>query len=132
MNLEQFFNRLNEEMSDDDKKETYKKWKKLVNMSASSLKKYYESETGKKSGLTPKQAKAAGGISTGRQSARWIVKMKETPVKEWTPEMWKWANKQISFISRMKGNAGPNVDEYGNPTRKMMSLKIWGHDPLKG
>ncbi len=69
------------------------------------------------------------GISTGRQSAKWIMKMKKTPVKDWTPEMWRWAGKQVSFISRMSGAAGPLYDEKGEPTRKLLSLKVWGHNP---
>jgi hypothetical protein len=63
------------------------------------------------------------------QSAEWIAKMKKTPVKQWTPEMWTWAGKQVSFVSRMLGNAGPLRDEHGEPTRKLLSLKIWGHNP---
>jgi hypothetical protein len=55
--------------------------------------------------------------------------MKNTPVKEWTPEMWRWAGKQVSFVSRMLGNSGPLYDADGNPTRKLLSLKIWGHSP---
>jgi hypothetical protein len=32
----------------------------------------------------------------------------------------------------MKGNDGPLYDAKGNPTRKLLSLKIWGHNPSKG
>lgn len=113
-----------------DKSETYQKWKGLVNMSASELRRFYESEEGKKAGLKPSEAKTEG-IDYGRESARWILKMKETPVKEWTPTMWKWANKQISFISRMSGNKGGLYDDKGNKTRKHTSLLIWGHNPEK-
>lgn len=111
-------------------KETYQKWKSLVNMSASEIEKFYNSEEGKKAGLKPSEAKAEG-IDYGRESARWILKMKKTPVKDWTPAMWKWANKQISFISRMSGNKGGLYDEKGEKTRKHLSLLIWGHNPSK-
>lgn len=113
-----------------DNKETYKKWRSLVNMSYSELKRFYDSEEGKKAGLKLTEAKAEG-IDYGRESARWILKMKKTPVKDWTPAMWKWANKQISFISRMSGNKGGLYDENGNKTRKHLSLLIWGHNPEK-
>lgn len=129
--------RLDEAQSslDDKQQELYSKWKKLINMSASSIEAFKKSQTekGKKDpkqhpGL--KQNKAASlGISSGTQSAEWIIKMKGTPVKEWTPEMWKWAGKQVSFVSRMLGNSGPMKDENGEPTRKLLSLKIWGHNP---
>lgn len=113
-----------------DQKETYQKWKLLVNMSKSELEKFYNSPEGKIAGLTASEANEKG-ISSGRQSARWIIKMKDTPVSEWTPAMWKWANKQISFISRMSGNKGPLFDIKGNKTRKYISLLIWGNNPLK-
>ena len=57
--------------------------------------------------------------------------MKDTPKDEWTPTMWDWANRQISFISRMKGNKGGLYDDKGNKTRKHTSLLIWGHNPEK-
>lgn len=115
---------------DKHQKEIYQKWRKLVNMSASELRKFYDSEEGKKAGLKPSEAKAEG-IDYGRESARWILKMKKTPVKGWTPAMWKWAEKQIWFISRMSGNKGPLYNEKGNKTRKHTSLLIWGHNPKK-
>ena len=129
---------LTEEVSEGEKKrrqELYARWRQLVNMSAKSLDSWLDRqlELAKKDpkkhpGM--KQSVAAKmGISTGRQSAKWIMKMKQTPVKDWTPEMWRWAGKQVSFISRMKGNAGALYDENGQPTRKLLSLKVWGHNP---
>lgn len=115
----------------DDHDETYKKWRKLVNMSYGELSKFYDSKEGKEAGLSSSEAKKQG-ISSGRESARWIMKMKTTPRDKWTPTMWKWANKQISFISRMSGNEGGLYDEKGNKTRKHTSLLIWGHNPKKG
>ena len=109
-------------------KETYEKWKSLVNMSKSEVEKFYNSKEGKEAGLSTSEAKAEG-ISSGRESARWIMKMKDKSYLEWTPEMWKWANKQISFISRMSANKGGLYDDNGNKTRKHTSLLIWGHNP---
>jgi hypothetical protein len=113
-----------------DNDELYKKWKQLVNMTSSELEKFYDSEQGKKAGLSKEKADDLG-ISYGRESARWIMKMKDTPKSEWTSEMWKWAGKQVAFISRMKGNSGPLVDDNGEKTRKHTSLLIWGHNPAK-
>ena len=115
---------------DVDTKQPYAKWKGLVNMSKSELKEFYDSKEGKEAGLKASEAKAQG-IDSGRESARWIYKMKSTPVAEWTPAMWKWANKQISFISRMKGVKGKLYDDKGNKTRKHTALLIWGHNPEK-
>lgn len=110
--------------------DTYNKWKSLVNMSKGELEKFYNSEEGKEAGLS-KGAAQELGISYGRESARWIMKMKDTPVSEWTPEMWKWAKKQIGFISRMSFNKGALYDNKGRKTRKHTSLLIWGHNPEK-
>jgi hypothetical protein len=114
----------------EDKKKTYEKWKSLVNMSSSELKKFYESEDGKKAGLSSSEAKQQG-IDSGRESARWIMKMKQTPKSKWTPEMWRWAKKQISFISRMSGVKGDLYKPNGEKTRKHLALLIWGHNPKK-
>ena len=108
----------------------YQKWKKLVNMTAAELEKFYNSEEGKDAGLKPKEAKDLG-IHYGRESARWIIKMKKTPITEWTPEMWEWAKRQINFNTRMLGNKGGLYDEKGKKTRKHTSLLIWGHNPEK-
>ena len=112
-----------------EQKEIYKEWKSLVNMTQSELKKFYDSEEGKEAGLSASKAKSLG-IDSGRESARWIMKMKETPVGKWTPTMWKWAKKQINFIKRMSGVKG-DLMKNGKPTRKYLALKIWGYDPLK-
>lgn len=106
----------------------YEKWKELVNMPVVELEAFYKSEDGKNAGLSTDEAHRLG-IHNGRQSARWIIKMKQTPVDKWTPEMWEWAKSQVSFISRMRGNEGKLYDEDGNKTRKHTSLLIWGHNP---
>ena len=115
---------------DSKQKETYAKWKSLVNMTPSALQKFMNSDEGKDAGLTKKEADSQG-IKSGRESANWILKMKKTKVDDWTPEMWKWAGRQISFISRMTGNKGPLYDKENNKTRKHLSLLIWGHRPEK-
>jgi hypothetical protein len=113
-----------------ENKETYKKWRSLVNMSYGELKRFYESKEGKEAGLSSSEANKQG-IDSGRESARMIMKMKTTPKSDWTPDMWRWAKKQISFISRMSGNKGGLYDDKGNKTRKHTSLLIWGHNPQK-
>jgi hypothetical protein len=110
--------------------QTYKKWKTLVNMSKGELEKFYHSKEGEEAGLSDAEAKSLG-IHSGRESARWIMKMKSTSVKDWTDTMWEWAARQIRFIKRMRGNKGALYDENGKRTRKHTSLLIWGHNPEK-
>lgn len=119
------------EALDEEEREKYAKWKKLVNMSASEIERFMDTELGKEAGLSRKEAREAGGIKTGRDSARAIIRMKRTPVEDWSPNDWEWAGRQISFISRMRGNIGKLRDEDGKPTRKLTSLLIWGHNPEK-
>jgi hypothetical protein len=107
---------------------TYSEWKGLVNMSKSELEKFYNSVEGKKAGLTTSQAKEQG-IDSGRESARWIIKMKDIPYKEWTSDMWRWAKKQINFIKRELGMRGSLYNDKGEKTRKHTALLIWGHNP---
>lgn len=118
------------QLTNEEKDDIYSRWKNLINMSYSELEKFYNSEEGREAGLSNKEANKLG-IDSGRESARWIMKMKNTNKSEWTPLMWKWAKKQISFVSRMKGNKGGLYDEKGEKTRKHTSLLIWGHNPNK-
>ena len=119
---------------------TWKKWKDLVNMTQKEIQEFYDSEDGKDAGMTSKDAKSVG-ISSGRESAAWLLKMiphgnsfKEAE-NHWTPIMWKWARKQISFISRMNGMrkriVGNPFEKDGKKTRWIKSMLIWGHDPRK-
>ena len=118
------------QLTNEEKDDIYSRWKNLINMSYSELEKFYNSEEGREAGLSNKEANKLG-IDSGRESARWIMKMKKTNKSEWTPSMWRWAKKQISFVSRMKGNKGGLYDEKGEKTRKHTSLLIWGHNPNK-
>lgn len=128
--------------------EVWAQWRTWINMSLSELKNFYESGYGKQAGM--KQSEAGKlGIDTGRESARWLMKMIPTggswssALENWTPAMWKWAKKQNSFNSRMYGTSkrakgNPWYDEKmvdGKktkvPTRILLALKIWGHNPEK-
>ena len=114
----------------DEQKETYKTWRKLVNMSIGELQKFYDSEEGKEAGLSKEEA-SKEGIARGRDSAKAIIRMKEKGVENWNDTDWEWAKRQNSFVSRMKGMKGDLYDDKGRKTRKHTSLLIWGHDPEK-
>ena len=105
-------------------------WRRLVNMTPLELTAFLRSPWGKVAGLSAEEAREQG-IKSGRESARWILKMKRTPAHSWTPEMWRWAGRQVSFIKRMTGMRGRLVDAHGQPTRKLLALLVWGHDPMK-
>jgi len=115
-------------LKEDEDKVLHRKWKKLVNMSASEIKKFLATDEGKKAGLSRKEA-SSQGISSGHDSARAIIRMKSKPVSQWTNDDWEWCRKQVNFITRMSGNRGKLYDEDGNKTRKHTSLLLWGHKP---
>lgn len=117
-------------ISDEEKESIYEEWKSLVNMSSDELKEFYDSEEGKIAGLSSEEANELG-IDNGRKSARWILKMKSINHNDWTPNMWKWAKKQISFIKRMSGVDGDLYNENGKKTPKYLALLIWGNNPEK-
>lgn len=111
-------------------KELYQKWKSLVNMSASELERFMETDEGKEAGLSRSEARAQN-IKSGQDSAKAILRMKNKPVDDWNETDWEWAKDQVSFVSRMRGVKGPLFDEKGNKTRKHTALLIWGHNPQK-
>jgi len=129
-----------EKLAEEDKEKeeqdaVYKEWSKLVNMGPKELEKFIDSDEGEEAGLSRKEAGKAGSgggkITSGRDSARAIVRMLKRNKDSWTPNDWKWAKKQINFINRMKGAKGKMREPDGTPTRKLLALKIWGHNPEK-
>lgn len=132
----QLIGELADKEQDAENDATYKKWSKLINMGAKELQAFIDSDDGKEAGLSRKESGKAGAkgkkITSGRDSARAIVRLLDKKKEDWESRDWDWANKQISFISRMKGSAGPLRDDKGRPTRKLLALKIWGYNPEKG
>lgn len=138
MLFEQFVATLNEERTAEPDEDLWKSWKELINMTPAQIKKFREDE-GKDAGLTQKEAEAAGGIDTGKESAEMLIKMipigqtYKAAEKNWTPSMWFWAGKQVSFNSRMigmkKNMKPPYFYRNGEMTRWLKSLLIWGHIP---
>jgi hypothetical protein len=129
----QKFHKEEEDKEKAEKDALYKEWKTLVNMGAKELQAFIDSEGGGKAGLSRKEASKAGAkgkpIKSGRDSARAIVRMKQIGRDKWTANDWAWAKRQVNFINRMKGAAGKLREPDGTPTRKLLALKIWGHNP---
>jgi hypothetical protein len=112
-----------------DDPDLYHEWRALVNMTPAALRRFLM-DWGGVAGLSRAEA-SAQGVKSGRESATWILRMKATPVRDWTPTMWAWAKRQVAFIKRMRGAQGALVKEDGTPTRKLLALLVWGHDPTK-
>ena len=142
INLVQFSDFLNESKTQPKSTPSFRiwsNWKSWINMSASEIKKFLDSNQGKEAGLSRKEAKKEGGIKTGRDSARALLRMIpsggswESALNNWTPNDWEWARRQVSFNSRMSGMKPTTRDPYyekdGEYTDWMKSMLIWGHDP---
>jgi len=52
-------------------------------------------------------------------------------LEKWNETDWYWCGRQISFNSRARGQRGPYTDKKGRPTRKLLALWVWGHDPWR-
>lgn len=112
-----------------DEDSIYREWKGLVNMTARELQDFAGSNLGKKAGLSREEA-SRQGIRSGQDSAKAIIRMKHKHKSDWTASDWDWARRQIAFIKRMRGVRGHLLDKKGEPTRKLLALLIWGHNPL--
>lgn len=119
----------------DKRRELWSRWRRVVNMTAGELKRFL-GRYGKEAGLSRSEA-ASEGVRSGRDSAAALLRMLPSggasyaaAEKSWSASDWAWAKRQAAFISRMRGVQGPLYKD-GKPTRKLLALKLWGHDPKK-
>jgi len=109
-------------MNDDDKKDIYDEFKGLVNMSASEIKKWLDTDESKSVGQ-----KKDGGESTGHKSGERIIEIKEKKKGDLTDDDYKHMQKVVGYIKRHSAQRPKEVEgsdwEY--------SLKNWGNDPGK-
>ncbi|MBE7176936.1 MAG: DUF3140 domain-containing protein [Mucilaginibacter polytrichastri] len=106
-----------------DHEEIYQDFKKLVNMSASQLEKWLETDMSKEVGQ-----KEGDGESTGRKSAKKIVKILQTKKDDLNSSDYTHMSKVIAYISRHTAQR-PKGDVSNTPW--LYSLKNWGYNPEK-
>lgn len=99
-------------------------WSDLVNMTPAALKKWLETEESQSVGDT-----RGDGESTGHQSGRHILKIKDTKKGDLSEEDWAHMAKVVGYIKRHKAQGGPQSDMEHSDWR--FSLMNWGHDPMK-
>ena len=121
-----------------DQKELYSEWKRLINMTPKELEDFMD-EWGDTAGLSRQEA-SDQGIRSGRDSARAIIRMKNKGVSNWNRNDWEWAQRQVAFVKRFtsssprrKSGRKPRHKLYDDkgPTRYLLALLLWGHDPEK-
>lgn len=103
---------------------------RLVNMRPSEIRQHLQSRALRETLNVTRKSKVES-IQLGRDAVEHALRLKGTPIEEWTPEMWEWCERIVKFIERTRRNAAPVVDEAGKPTRKVLTLRTWGHDPLR-
>lgn len=108
--------------------ELLSEWRQLVNMTPAEIQDFLERPEGRSAGMTRQEADRQG-LRSGQDAARAILHMKQKDPQHWTFRDWDWAQRQVNFIRRMSGMRGELWDPRGRPTRKLLSLMLWGHLP---
>ncbi|MCG5433369.1 DUF3140 domain-containing protein [Mycobacterium sp. MYCO198283] len=108
----------------DDRQETYDEFSDLVNMTATELEKWLQTDESK--GVGQKDSKNAE--STGHESGRHIVKILKAKKSDLTDDDYAHMRKVVGYCKRHLAQR-PKGDV--SETDWRYSLMNWGHDPLK-
>lgn len=106
-----------------DLKAVYNEFKELVNMSASQLEKWLETEESKSVG----QKGDEGSESTGHKSGKRIIQILGKKSADLTDDDYAHMRKVISYIKRHSAQK----PEHTEGSNWEYSLKNWGHNPNK-
>ncbi|WP_150954749.1 DUF3140 domain-containing protein [Microbacterium testaceum] len=107
----------------DDQEQTKKDFDEAVNMSASELKKWLDTDESKSVGQ-----KKDGGESTGHESGRHIVRILEKKKADLTDDDYAHMRKVVGYVKRHSAQK-PKGDITDTDWR--YSLMNWGNDPKK-
>lgn len=114
-------------VSDDEKPEVYGEFKKLMNMTASSLEKHLQTDGSKKVGY--KGDGDESKESVGHQSGERIVEILHKHKADLDDDDYAHMRKVAGYIKR---HSAQEPDARDPESRWALSLKNWGHDPYKG
>ena len=104
--------------------EIWDEWRDLVNMTPKELEEWLETDESKSVGDSN-----GDEDSTGHESGRKILKIKDTNKGDLSDDQWDWMGKVVGYIKRHCAQGGPDEDVESSTWR--YSLMNWGHDPLK-
>ena len=99
-------------------------WKEAVNMTASELEKWLDTDESKEVGQ-----KDDGGESVGHASGRRIIKLLSTKKADLSDSDVEHMRKVVGYVHRHLAQEPSSDIEH---SRWRYSLMNWGHDPLKG
>jgi hypothetical protein len=108
----------------EDEKQTRDDFADAVNMTASALRKWLDTDDSKRVG----QKSDGDAESTGHESGRHIVRILEANQGEYTDEDYAHMRKVVGYVAR-HSKQRPHGDVHDTPWRG--SLMNWGHDPEK-
>jgi hypothetical protein len=109
-------------MDNDEKKDIYDEFNDLVNMSASELEKWLDTDESKSVGQ-----KKDNDESIGHKSGERIVEIKGKKKADLTDDDYKHMQKVVSYIKRHSAQRPSEV----KGSNWEYSLKNWGNDPEK-
>ncbi|WP_237573089.1 DUF3140 domain-containing protein [Mycolicibacterium lacusdiani] len=109
---------------DDDHDGTAKEFHDAVNMTASELEKWLETDESKDVG----QKSDGGGESTGHASGRRIIELLKAKKSDLSDDDYAHMRKVVGYVHRHSAQR-PKGDV--EDTHWRYSLMNWGHDPLK-
>ena len=111
-------------MTNDSDTDTYREFRDAVNMSASELETWLETDESKAVGQKP----AAGGESVGHDSGRRIIKILNTRKADLSEDDQAHMRKVVGYVHRHMAQRPKGDIEDG---KWRYSLMNWGHDPLR-
>jgi hypothetical protein len=107
----------------DELDDVWDDWKDAVNMTASEIERWLDTDESKEVG-----DKSGGGESTGHHSGRRIVEILHKKKDELDDDDVAWMRKVVGYVHRHRAQ-GPEHDV--EHSRWRYSLMNWGNDPLK-
>ena len=111
-------------MATEDPAGTYAEFRDAVNMTASELEKWLDTDESKDVGQKP----SGGGESIGHDSGRKIIKILRARKADMTDADAEHMRKVVGYVHR---HLAQRPDGDVTETKWRYSLMNWGHDPLK-
>ena len=110
-------------MADDGRQQTWDEFHDDVNMTASTLREWLDTDESREVGQKD------GGESVGHESGRHIVRILEKKKADLTDADYAHMKKVVGYVHRHLAQGGPDEDKQHSDWR--YSLMNWGHDPMK-
>lgn len=117
-----------------ERAEVYERFQRLVNMRPVEIRSHLRSpELAAVLERYRRRSRASKteGIRLGQKMAGHIMQLKNTPVEGWDEQMWERCHRVNKYIEGLRRTPAPVLDEQGQPTRKLLTLRTWGHNPLQ-